>query len=112
MKIRNRKLSKDAVQTLRRIPVELCHSYDLLVAPIYVYLPKNEKFVAIKFPLQYFSPAELEKFRPYESFYLPEFVDFISPFQKAGESVRALFDVRQKRPVKTSQGSELITLPM
>jgi hypothetical protein len=110
--IRHRKLAKDVIDTLRCVPVGVCKPYDVLVAPVYVYLPRNGKFVAIKLPLQYFTPQDLEKFKPYESFYLPEFVDQVLPFQKAGGAIQSLFEVIQKRPVKTSTGTEMVAVPL
>jgi hypothetical protein len=112
VKIRNRKLSKDAIEELRRIPIDVCKPFDVLMTPVYVYLPNNGKFVSIKLPLQVFSQQEIDKYKPYESFYLPQFVDQIAPFQKAGESIRALLDVSQQRPVRTSEGDKTVTLSM
>lgn len=82
------------------------------MTPVYVYLPNNGKFVSVKTPLQVFSQNEIEKYKPYENFYLPAFIDQLAPFQKAGESVRKLFDVAQRRPVQTNEGEQLVNMPM
>jgi hypothetical protein len=82
------------------------------MAPIYVYLPKNGKFVAVKTPLQYFTPQDIQKLKAYESFYLPGFIDQLAPFQKAGEAVRALLEMVQRNPIQTNQGRDVVTIQM
>jgi hypothetical protein len=106
-----RKLPKASVQTLRRIEVSTFAPLETLVAPVYVYLQQNQKFVAIKAPLHYFLPEELQKLKPYKNFYVPEFVDSVLPYQRAGESVRTLLSLVQKSPVQTQNGVELAEIP-
>lgn len=112
MKFSRKKLPKDAIATLRRVRVDVCEPHAILLAPVYVYLRNNQKFVAVKAPLQFFAPGELEKLQPYESFYVPEFIDMIAPFQKAGESVRALLEMNQKSVVRSNQGAASVVLPL
>ena len=111
MKFSRKKLPKDAIQVLRRVPIELYEAHRILLTPVYVFLPKNQKFVALKAHLQHFSAEELEKFKPHENFYVPAFIEQIAPFQRVGESVRNFLAVQQKRSIETNRGQELITLP-
>lgn len=112
MNFSKKKLPKDTIGSLRRVPTDCCMPYDILLAPIYVYLQMNQKFVAIKAPLQFFSPAELEKYKPYKNFYLPEFIEQIVPFQRAGESVRNLLYMQQRKQIRTNKGTESIDSPL
>ncbi|MDR3607794.1 MAG: hypothetical protein P4M08_10485 [Oligoflexia bacterium] len=112
MQFSRKKLPKEALASLRRVEVATCEPYGILLTPVYVYLPKNQKFVAIKAPLQFFSPTDLEKNRPLENFYLPEFVKQIIPFQNAGAKVRNLLTTRQKYGVKTNSGDLEVVLPV
>jgi hypothetical protein len=100
------------MHSLRRVPVDTCAPNAILLTPIYVYLPKNKKFIAVKAPLQLFSVEELEKLKSFENFYFPEFIDLIAPFQKAGEAVREILKVRQRRQIRSSGGTSMIPLPM
>jgi len=94
------------------VAVGLFKPYVIMVAPVYVYLPKNLKFVAVKAPLGFFTSDELSKLTPFDSFYLPQFVDSVLPFQKAGESIRELFRVRQQQSMQSNQGAKQVTLPV
>ena len=112
MRFSRRKISNEEIRSLRRVRVDVCAPNAILLTPIYVYLPKNRKFVAVKAPLQFFSPEELEKLRPFENFYLPEFVDLVAPFQRAGEAVRETLKLRQRRQIRTSRGASKVPIPM
>lgn len=112
MKFSRKKLPKDAIQTLRRVPVELYEAHRNLLTPVYVFLPKNQKFVALKAPLQHFSPSELEKFKSYDNFYVPEFIEQITPFQRAGELMHSFLAVYHKQEVETNQGKEWVHVPV
>lgn len=110
VRIRSPKLPKEAVQSLRRVRLDVVAPFETLMAPVYVYLPKNGKFVAIKLPLQHFSPAELEKYKPYENFYLPEFIDQLAPFQRAGEAVRNVLEMTERKVIRTNDGKGYVNL--
>ena len=110
MDFSHKKLPKEVVSTLRRVPVGVFAPHAILLTPLYVFLPKNQKFVAIKAPLQFFSPEELEKFNVVDNFYVPEFIDLIAPFQNAGEAVRELLKIREVVQVRTSQGAVPVSL--
>ncbi|HUP57014.1 MAG TPA: hypothetical protein VM598_06145 [Bdellovibrionota bacterium] len=75
---------------MRVCAVSSVQPYVAMPAPVYVYLRANEKFVAVKAPLDFFTAEELAKWRSLESFYMPEFVDELSSFREAGRRVRAI----------------------
>jgi hypothetical protein len=101
-----RKLPQEALASLRKVRVADCQPHVILLTPVYVYLLQNQKFIAVKEPLNFFEPADLEKFLPFENFYIPEFIDLIAPFQKAGRLVRDLLMTRQKFDAKTNKKKE------
>lgn len=85
-----KKLSREAGVDLHAVPFSEVKAYGLLFVPAYVYLPRNEKFVSVKGPLDFFLPAELTKLSNFENLYFARnFLDF-SPFLEAGRRVRAL----------------------
>jgi hypothetical protein len=90
MEFSQRKLPKEAAPNLRICPIQSVRAFALMLAPVYVYMEKNEKFVAVKAPLDFFTPEELERLKPFQKFFLPEFVDHALPYREAGRSVRAL----------------------
>jgi hypothetical protein len=90
MDFTRRKLPKEAATNLRICPVASVKPYALMLAPVYVLMRANEKFVSIKGPLDFFTPEELERLKSFEQFYLPEFVDFSLLFRQSGRQVRSL----------------------
>jgi hypothetical protein len=75
---------------MRVCPVESLRPFAVLPAPLYVLLPENQKFLAVKGPLDFLTPAELDHFRGYEAFYYPEFVEKVLPFRDAARAVLQL----------------------
>jgi hypothetical protein len=90
MDFTHRKLPIGAAERLRACPIETVHPYALMLAPVYVFMRRNEKFVSVKAPMDFFSPEELTRLRSFENFYLPEFVDSVIPFRDAARRVRAI----------------------
>lgn len=90
MNFRPAKLPKEAAINLRISPIASVKPYSLMLAPVYVFMRLNQKFVAVKGPLDFFTPEELERLMPFESFFLPEFVDAALPFRQIARNVRRL----------------------
>ncbi len=84
------KLPLSAAESMRQVPIRTVSPYALMLAPVYVFMKRNEKFVAIKAPLNFFVPEELEKLRPLERFFIPRFVDNALPFRNAARRVLAV----------------------
>jgi hypothetical protein len=61
-----------------------------MLAPVYVFMKRNAKFVAVKGPLDFFSADELERLKTFELFYFPEFIDLILPFRQVARRVKTL----------------------
>lgn len=112
MRFKLKKIPKEQEQNLRPVPVRFFRSFVPWMSPVYVYLPKNQKYVAIKSPLGFFTPEEIEKFGKLENLYLPAFVDQVVPFQKAGDTIRRMLSLTQKQSVGSNQGPQPIVLPM
>lgn len=90
MNFRSHKLPKNAAMELKRCPIDSLSPYVLVASPIYLFMRKNEKFLVIKSPLDFFTEAELQKLKPFHSFYVPKFIDSVIPFIEAAKSVRIL----------------------
>lgn len=90
MDFRQRKLPKEAAINLRISPIASVKPYAMMIAPVYVFMRVNEKFISVKGPLDFFTPEELERLKSFETFFLPEFVDAALPFRQVARSVKRL----------------------
>jgi hypothetical protein len=90
MDFNERKLPLDAERTLLRCPIESVHAYVSMIAPVYLELRLNARFVSIKAPLDFFTPEELARLSARGEFRLPKFIETAVPFSDAGRKVRAL----------------------
>ncbi|MBC7690823.1 MAG: hypothetical protein H7222_03575 [Methylotenera sp.] len=71
-------------------PVDEVKAYVLMPVPVYMFMKHNQKFVAVKEPLDFFVPEELEKLRPVESLFFSDFLDVIEPFEQSARRIRML----------------------
>lgn len=104
-----RKLPPHVVDALRKCRIDTVSPFALMPGPTYVFLPKNKKFLSVKSPLDFFSPEELERFKVFGDFYLPQFIDEVSPFRSAGISVRNIvqfFDPNQNLDLVPYEASD------
>ncbi|HAR42981.1 MAG TPA: hypothetical protein DCS07_10200 [Bdellovibrionales bacterium] len=92
MEFTQKKLPELAAQNLRSCLIKSVQPYAPMLAPVYVFMKRNGKFVSVKSPLDFFVPEELSRLSGFDSFYFPEFVDSVAPFQKAGRLARALLN--------------------
>jgi hypothetical protein len=93
-----KKLPKEAAENMRSCPIESVQPYALMLAPAYVFLRQNQKFIALKEPLDFFTPEELQKVSSLHSFFFPEFVDQALTFRDRAKTVRAIFTWKPTDP--------------
>lgn len=84
------KLPLEVAPRLKECPISSVAPYALMLAPMYVFMPKNKRFVSVKAPLDFFTPDELEKISSKENFYVPDFVEHVVPYRSVGRSIRNL----------------------
>ncbi len=111
MNFSQKKLPREAASELRRCPIESVAPFALMIAPAYVYLKRNEKFVAVKAPLDFFAPDELQKMRPYENFFFPQFVDQALPFRDAAVSIKTMLNWKSPVAETKSKSFSALALP-
>lgn len=99
MDFSSRKLPLQVAETMRLCPVDSVHSFAPMLAPVYVFLRLNAKFVSVKSPLDFFTPDELERYRPMESFFMPPQIGAALPFVEAGRKIQTLLNWVPK-PIK------------
>lgn len=92
MDFTHRKLPAEHAHKMRICPIKTIRPYALMLAPIYVYMKNNCKFVAVKAPLDFFTPDELERLKPFETFFVPVFVDQSLRFRESARAIRSLLD--------------------
>lgn len=97
-----KKLAPEAADTLVKCPIYSVQPYSLMLGPVYVFMKRNQKFVSVKAPLDFFTPEELEKLKPYEEFFMPEFVLQATKFQTAAKVVRSLLEKVDLTPYEIS----------
>lgn len=90
MRYRLKKLPLDAAENLRPFPVDALEPYRPVPAPVYVRLAKNEKFVSIKGPMDFFTPREIDRLRSADALYFSDFIDRIEPFRQAARRIKAI----------------------
>lgn len=100
------KLPVTAAASLRNCPIRSVSPFALMISPVYVYMRRNKKFVAVKAPLDFFTPEELKRMLPFESFFLPQFVDSALIFRETARHVKTLI---QWSPDKKTAGTDLIS---
>lgn len=96
MEFASHKLKEGAASVLKRVPVDSVKPYALLESPMYVFMRRNGKFVAVKAPLDFFLPHELDRLAQFKNFYVPPSVDEMGPFKTAGRSIRAHLSWREQ----------------
>lgn len=101
----HKKLPPEAAQNLRNCPINTVAPFSLMIAPVYVFMRRNKKFVAIKAPLDFFTPMELKRLGALESFFLPEFVDAAVFYRDTARQLRALI---QWKPGEKKAGTDLV----
>jgi hypothetical protein len=87
-----RKLPSEAAEELRPCEISTVKPFALMLAPVYVFLAKNQKYVSVKGPLDFFTDADLERLKSFKTFYFPEFVDTALLFRLAARRVKALME--------------------
>lgn len=86
----DKKLTPEAIDDLLQCSIESVAPYTLMLAPVYVFMKLNKKFISVKAPLDFFLPEELERLKEYEVFYMPKFVRHSARFQTAARLVKNL----------------------
>lgn len=92
MHFAHKKLPAEFSREMRLFPISSIKPYALMLAPVYVFMRLNQKFVAVKAPLDFFTPEELDQYRPYESFFMPPCVDQSIEFRETAKRARALLN--------------------
>lgn len=102
MDFTERKLPLEAHERLRRHALDTIAVDRPLLAPIYVFLRKNQKFVSVKGPMDFLNAGELEKLSPYgEVFSLPP-PDGVEQFESAAIAVLGLLQEKPRPEAELS----------
>jgi hypothetical protein len=92
MRFREPKLNISAISSLERFAAKAIVPYTLMPAPVYVLLQQNQKLVAVKSPLDFFSAKDFERLHAITVFYMPRTVDATLPFTQAGQKIKMLLE--------------------
>lgn len=98
MEFARRKLPREEATQLKSFPISDVEPYRLMLAPVYVFMRRNEKFVSVKAPLDFFTSEELERMKSFELFYHPPFADSLVAFTRTGRRIRAVLSQQDPPP--------------
>lgn len=104
------KLPASAVSQLRKVAIDVVKPYVLMMAPAYIFMRRNEKFISVKEPLDFFEPDELKKYSSFKEIYFADFIDEVAPFHHAARVVRRLLSLKDKVAVKEGESFPNISL--
>jgi hypothetical protein len=90
-----KKLEMESAEDLFQCRVSTVKPFALMMGPVYVFMKRNQKFVSVKAPLDFFTPEELSSLARYEEFFLPKSVSEVTPFQTAARVTRELIRANQ-----------------
>ncbi len=100
----------EELDQLHRIAVQAVRPHEFMLAPAFVFLKTNRKFVPIKAPLDFFGEAELERMKSYEYFYFSSFILSALPFARAGRAARGILKEAQGES-ETGKSDHAFLLP-
>jgi hypothetical protein len=103
MEVLLKKLGPEEALRLVRVPWERLHPYELMPAPAYVWMKKNQKFLLLKQPLDFLSQSEFDRHREWGELYFPTWIDQVQRARDFGAAVRALLHFHPR----SARGSEL-----
>jgi hypothetical protein len=103
MEFSKKKLPREELPKLYRMRIDSVKPYALMLAPVYLYLKANGKFVAVKGPLDFFTEAELARLESFRYFYCSEFIKFILAARQAGEKARNILTQQVAEPKPTPE---------
>lgn len=90
-----RKFPREAASDLIQIPWKAVCAYQPVFTPIYVFLPKNEKFVSVKAPFDFFTTEDFEKLKSFETLYSTPFVNTIQPYIQEARRARRILEFQR-----------------
>lgn len=96
----HQKLKKEAIDHLRKVSHKLFSPRVLLYSPVYVFLERNEKFISIKMPFQFFTEDELAKFARFKNFFLPNDVIKLDHVRHRGVTIRNALTMTERVSVR------------
>ncbi len=105
MDLNKEKPSSDMIDKLYRVQINTIRPFALMMAPVYLYLKANQKFITVKAPLDFFTPEELSRLKFYKYFYYPEFASSLLPFREAGRQARLILTTRVEIPDSAEEPS-------
>ncbi|MBU6154448.1 MAG: hypothetical protein KGP28_09125 [Bdellovibrionales bacterium] len=91
-----KKLELDSAEDLYQCRVSSVKPFALMLSPVYVFMKRNQKFVSVKAPLDFFTPDELSSLGRYEEFFLPKIISEVSCFQTSARVVRGILKMSRK----------------
>ena len=88
MNFDKRKRSKEEARDLVHIPADEIRPYEVLTAPVYVYLKANQKFIALKGPLDFFDENSIKNILGKNNIFIGPFYEEAQEIKKYAKALR------------------------
>jgi hypothetical protein len=95
MEFSHKKLPREASENFKNTPIREVKPHTLVFAPAYVFMKLNEKFVAVKGPLDFFLPEELARLSSFDSLFFPKIIEVIEDYFSAGRRIRKILSAEK-----------------
>lgn len=98
-------------ERLVKVPVRDLEPYSLLRGPAYVLMRRNERYLAVRGPLDFFTPEDLERLQSSNVIYFTSFVELADPYEQAGRAIRRILlwlDETASHPVIPFERSDAV----
>ena len=84
----------------------------MMIAPVYVFMRRNEKFVSVKSPLDFFTPEEIQRLKNVETFFMPDFVDSVLPYRTIARRVKMMLGWLPPASYELADGALRVMAPL
>lgn len=98
-------------ERLVKVPVQNIKPYTLIRGPAYVLMRRNERYLAVRGPLDFFTPEDVERLANFSVIYFTQFVETVQPFEQAGRTLRRILlwlDESSNYPVNPYERSDAV----
>lgn len=98
-------------ERLVKVPVRDLKPFTLLRGPAYVLLRRNERYLGVRGPLDFFTAEDIERLQSFTVVYFTPFVEIADPYEQAGRAIRRILmwlDEASAHPVDPFERSDAV----
>jgi hypothetical protein len=99
----DKKPTKEMLNQLYRVQIDTIRPYSIMIAPAYLYIAADEKFIPVKSKYDFFMANELERMKYYKYFFYDDSITASLPFRDAGRRARKILATLYERVLRHDQ---------